>query len=311
MNKLNWLSRLNWREKLRAGWRQGRERYRNFPVPKKIMVALGLAAAVLAATGITYFSLSLFLISPAEIKLAELADSWNKEELCHEVCAAARRQAALAVADDLKNNPDVRTARLLKKYFLSATAGPEFKGELVRILAAAYGADNPPDYIKSYFDQSDGAPAVQAAILVVFRPAALNINAPAGRAAGLSPLADYFLILKSNRDLAVKQAAVEILSNEPDKAHNFSVSQLPLIRDLILDQATPPRLRQSLVLLLGDYFFLFPADTALILRIVYDSGVAGDEISRAFSADILNRLDGAKRPVPAVSPESWEEYYNN
>jgi len=272
---------------------------------------LGLAGLLALAGAVTYISISLCLVSPAEIKLAALAASWGKEKICHEDCAAARQQDATAVIADLKADPDSRAARRLREYFLSAAASPDFQAELVRILAAAAGADNPPDYVKDYFQRSDGSPLVQSAILSFFRPSALGASASAGSVASTSPLAGYFSILGGDSDLSVKQAAVEALSNESDKAGNFSAGQLRSLRGLILDPATPRRLRQSLVLLLGDYLPLFPGAAASILHSVYQSGVGGDEVSRAFSADILNRLAGAKLVLPPVSPEAWAEYYDN
>jgi hypothetical protein len=288
-------------------WREG---YHSFALSKKIIIMLGLSGAILLALGLTYFSYHMIRLSPAEIKLAALAYAINQKKPCHETCAAERHQATQIIIDDLKNNHNNRTARRVEKYFLAGEIGEEFKQELVKIIGRAYGADNPPDYIKTYFKQADAVPALEAAILGIFSPRALNLDDEHENTA-TSSLAAYFSLLNSQSDLVLKLAAVENLSNEEDKIKNFSLDQLNQLREIILQPTTPSRLRQSLVMLLSDYFSLFPQATAVILHDVYDSDMTDDIISRAFSADILNREAGEKLAMPIISPEAWAEYYND
>jgi len=306
MGMLNFLNKFNW----------GRGRYKRLSRTKKIIYSSGLVLIILLVLVFSYFSFKMWAISPAELELAKLANSWDKELICHETCRARRQQISSVIVGDLKQNKESVVAQRLEEYFLNDAVSSGFKENIIDILAVVYGPNQPPSYIQSYFKQLDAQPALQASILGLFSPAALGVTVSGANQASKilskqNPLNDYFLILQSERNLAVKIKAVTALSNATDKEHNFSAEQLLLIRDLILDLSTPHYLRQSLVLLLSDYYAFFPIETGEILYIVYDSGVTGDEISRAFSADILNRVAGENLIVPEVSSAAWAEYYNN
>ena len=315
--------KFNFKEGLNVLWERlqkkrgsGRERYQRLSFAKKVIFIFSLVLIIFLTLILSYFSFKMWAISPAELELAKLADSWDKEDICHETCQMRRQQISSVIVGDLKKNKESVVTQRLEEYFLSDSVSFGFKENITDILAAGYGPNQPPTYIQSYFNQLDAQPALQASILGLFSPAALgvtvsDVNQAFDTLSGHNPLNDYFLILHSERNLAVKIKAVAALSNATDKEHNFSAEQLLIIRHLILDSLTARRLRQSLVLLLSDYYTFFPAETAEILYIVYDSGVGDDEISRAFSADILNRVAGENLIMPEVSSAAWTEYYNN
>lgn len=272
---------------------------------------LSLAGGFLTILVLIYLLVAGLAVSPAEIQLAELKNSWEKEKICHEACAGERAQAEEMVVKALKKTArqkETHLARRLKIYFLDENLSAEFRSELVKIWQRAFGPDNPPDYLKDYLASAGGNTAVQAAIIASFPVAFLTPIS-----VGHSPLDYYFTLLTGNRDLALKQAAVSALSNYPDKTRDFSEDQLATIKNLALNPATDRRLRQPLILLLADYYSLFPETTAAVLKTVYEAESAGDEISRAFAADIFNKWhSGAdKLPVSAVSDAAWEKYYNN
>jgi len=151
---------------------------------------------------------------------------------------------------------------------------------------------------------------LRAAILAAYDPAVLDkkffFSGAPGQVA-LSPRDYYFHLLTDDDELLIKREAVRLISAQAEKGGTLSLNQLAIIRELMLDSVTPALLRPPLVLLLGDYYELFPVETVAVLKSVY---AEGDEVSRAFAADILNK-SGKKITAPAVSQEAWDEYYNN
>lgn len=283
---------------------------------KKLLLGGGILTILI----LIYLLIALLAVSPVEIRLAELKNSWENEKICHESCALRRAEAEEAVVGvlmvDFNAVKESRLAKRLKIYFLDEKLSAEFRSELVKILRRAYGPAKPPLYLKDYLTRDDGNPAVQATIINSYGAAVLNqaaLNDKGGDKAGVSPLNYYFTLLTGDRDLVLKLEAIRALSNYPDKINYFSTDQLAAIEKLALDPATDSRLRPSLILLLTDYYPLFPKETAAILKMIYGEKNAGDEISRAFAADILNRFGakGDKWPIPAVSDAAWDEYYNN
>ncbi|MFA5155703.1 MAG: hypothetical protein WC453_04735 [Patescibacteria group bacterium] len=263
---------------------------------------------LLALIGIlAYLLFALFRISPGELSLAELRDSWEQEKLCHEDCWQRRRAAEAAVVAELKSGPDTSAARRLPTYFLDPAESSDFRIELLSLLRAAYGAANPPDYVRAYLTDPDAAPAIQAAILKNFGSAA--VSQPTDGAAA-NPLDYYFSLLAGGHAVALKLSAAQAISNYPDQAAAFTSGQLTILKKLILNPATDRQLRASLVLLLGDYHAVLASETEKVLRAVYQAGPELDRVSVAFAADLLNRQAGAALALPAVSSEDWDDYYN-
>lgn len=260
--------------------------------------------AILAALSLVlfYFVLSMLLVSPAEINLEKLRRSWREDLICHEACAAERETAVSEITKELRDHPDSKGARRLKKYFLDKANETDFRISLIEIIREADGPDNPPDYIKDFMAQGDN-PLIRAAILTSFSASALS--------AASNPLDYYYEILTGDDDLAVKLAAINALSSLADKSDLFNSGQLELIKKIIFNSGTDKRLRQPLILLLSDYYPVLPAETKNILTAYYLTESSGDSISRAFAADSLNRLGGEELVIPEVSASEWDEYYNN
>jgi hypothetical protein len=267
-----------------------------------------LASVLLILLVLIYPVAQLLAVSPAEIKLAELKRSWTQETICHETCALAREQEEKVIVNGLQTNSYTKTSNLIKKYFFDESLSPEFRAELVRILGLAFGAANPPDYLRSYASAAEGQVVIQAAIINVFSPTALAGQTASADSASLDY---YFAILASNRDLALRLAALRAISNQTDKAKSFSRGQLVIIKKLILAVKTADRLREELVLLLGDYYPLFPDETQAVLQLAYQTEIDNDVISKAFAADLLNHLAQAHLAIPPVSASAWRAYYNN
>lgn len=260
---------------------------------------IGLTAATGGLITLIYVSVAFLTVRPAEVRLAELKNSWEQEKICHESCAFWRRAATEEITRALAADSDLRSraARQLKLYLLDEEISVEFRAELIKILRQATGLNKPPAYLQDYLFNGDNA-AVRAAIIDSY---------------GLEPLDKLFTLLNGHDDLAVRQAAVRALSNYPAKETGFSAGQLKAITELILNPETERRLRQDLVMLLSDYYPLWSTETAAILLAIYEHKEIGDEVSRAFAVDIYNRFNGglSELPLPLVSDAAWDEYFNN
>ncbi|MFA5184599.1 MAG: hypothetical protein WC456_03705 [Patescibacteria group bacterium] len=291
----------NWKN-LFAVWQN---KYRHYPLRKRILALAALFVILVILSIPIYYVIAFCAVSPAEYRLAELAESWRTEALCHEACQKRRQEAEREVAQALASGSEARLPSRLKAYFLDSVVAPEFKTELIRLMRSAYGTDNPPDYVRDFLSDPASSPAIQAEIIVSFSPAAL-----AGEDS-TAPLDYYFGLLAGNHSLKPKLAAVRSLSNYADKAADFSIGQLTIIKKIVLSPATDSRLRAALVMLLSEYYPFHPEETVAALREIYRDQVNPDKISRAFSADILNRKTGVRLPLPEISEAEWSEYYND
>ncbi len=269
--------------------------------------------ALIFGGSLLYLLVALIFISPAELSLAELRGSWQSETICHESCQLRRRRASEMVIAALKNDPDSRLARQIKRFFFDSRSSWEFRAELISIWREAAGSANPPIYLRDYLADPEAMPQLAAEILADFDPTALDLSVSESDVRG--PIDYYFSILSSGKDFLIKREAVRAISTQPDKRTAFSPDQVESLGKMILDASQDRRLRQILVMLLGDYYPLFPDESSEVLRLAYGSA-ALDPISRALSADNLNRFeadggpDGGEWPLPEISREDWDEYYN-
>jgi hypothetical protein len=283
----------------RLKFKRARALWAGWPKKKKIFFLIGGPLIIFVVGVLIYYSLALTLVSAGEVRLAALKESYEKEEICHEACALARRGVSEKITEILAEDKgmDSKTARRLRAYFLDENLDLEFRAELAAILFRATEPGNPPEYVFEYL-VTGAEDYLRAAIINIY---------------GLDPEI-AFLFLDSEEKIEIKLAAIRALSNYPDKQGTFSAAQLALIRGLALDSATDQRLRQPLVLLLSDYYPLFPEETRELLKVIYDSQNAVDEISQAFAADLYNRFktgDEEELILPEISEAQWEEYYNN
>jgi len=272
---------------------------------KKLMSSkkkrLGAAVAVLVILA-AYFIISMLSVSRAEISLEKLRRSFDEDYICHEACSAARASESAQLARELADRPEARGARRLRAYFLDEKKPLDFRLSLLAIIRQAFGPDNPPAYVPALMGQRDN-PEIRAEILTIFSPSSLG-------AVG-SALDYYYDILAGNDDLAVKLAALRALSSLDNKEYLADIGRLEQIKRLVFDSRTDKRLRQSLILLLGDYYLFLPSETKGILSAFCQTETASDNISRAFAADILNRLGGESLIIPAIEAAEWDEYYND
>ncbi len=284
-------------KKIFQRWRECRL-WRSFSLRKRWFLVIVIVLSLI----LLYLFLSMLIVDQTELSLEKLRRSYRDEPICHEICAADREAAIATIIKGLEENPDSKKIWRLQVYLLDSDNELNFRISLVNILQEAFGADNPPDYIQEYMHNGE-EPLIRAAILSSFSAQALS--------AAANPLDYYYEILRGGEDIAVKLAAARALSSAAGKENLFASEQLGYIKKMIFDPKNDQRLRQALILLLGDYYPVFPEETKDILVVFYKTDLSGDSISRAFAADILNRLGGEELAVPEISAEEWEEYYNN
>lgn len=265
-----------------------------------------LLVAAIPIGGLMVYLISTSLsLSPTSLSLLKLKESLAKEKICHENCLLSREKEINTIVRALEvEDGDEKSAKLerkLEKYFLDSKESVEFKKELIKIEQQARGAENLPGYLKEYLNNQAGDGELQGLIIKLFLSEQEEVP----------PVAYYFSILNSERPEELKQAVITALGNIKDKKSYFNLSQLTLIKQLVLDLETEIKIRQGLVFLLGDYYPLFPLESEEILKAVYQN-TNFDSISRAFSAEILNKSLGREKfSLPSISDTDWAEYYNN
>lgn len=263
---------------------------------KWLMIAIAVVMAI-----VLYLGISLLAVNPARLSLEGLRRSFRDEPVCRQACIAERQKAGNALAGILEEHPDSKGAKLIEEYFLDEENGDDFRISLIGVIKQAVGSYDPPSYVADAFRDSDN-PAIRAAILAAFDPTALG-----GKD---DPIGYYYGLVADDRDMEVRLAAIRAIGATDEKSSLFHETQLDDMSRLILDSETDKHLRQSLVLLSGDYYPLFPEKTKDMLIAFYRNDISGDSISRAFAADILNRLGGEDFSIPEISASEWDEYYN-
>lgn len=271
----------------------------------KWLIGVGLAGCLVLGI-LIYLIIALLSVSRTELVLAELKNSWQQEKICHEECAKGRREKMAELIEGLRSEPGSRASKLLQAYFLEENGDRSFRAQLLQIILAVNGPSNPPEYVSRYLESPNGDLRIKAEIISSFRPDSLLHSTAAA-----SPLDYYFTLLAGPEAIELKLAAVNAISNFSGKGEAFIASQVEIIKQIVLDPTTDHRLRQSLVLLLGDYYPLFPGEVSPVLQAVYQNEASGDDISRAFASDILNRRGGTELALPEISDAQWDQYYNN
>lgn len=270
-----------------------------------------------------------FNISPAETALVKLAASFSGEISCHEKCNVFRQNQEKIFIAGFKTEPQ-KLERMMLNYWQAKDINSDFKKELIKLAALSYGADNPPEYFKNYLLSSGADLSLVREIISQFNLTAAadslsgglemrieNASSSAEKIEALRTLGklgadaeidNYFNLLNSAEAIEIKKEVIKNLSNIREKSVYFTLAQLDSIKNLIISPATDIRIRQELVLLIGDYYLVFPGESASAWQEIY-ANKSLDNISRSFSADSLNHLKNTQLALPAVSEADWAVYY--
>jgi len=264
----------------------------------KAKIIIGIISLIIILT--LYLIFSLLFIGRERIILAKLRNSYNFEIICHEDCRL-RRELEINKLINLLKQKNKKLEEQIKNIILNEEEEIELRQELIKILSQVNDTENIPEYLKLYLEDSSAEVALQTTIINSF---AVEANEEA-------EIKYYFNLLAGEADLNLKLEVIRSLSNFENKKKLFSKTQLELISKLALEQNTSKNLRAPLILLLSDYYPLFPNETKKILTQVYNNKNT-DKISRIFAADTINRyLKNNKLTVPEASNEEWNNYYNN
>jgi hypothetical protein len=297
-------------------------------IKKHLRLVLGITLLIILAGA--YLLFLLLSISPSEKALVKLEESFNQEISCHEDCYIFRQtQEKIIIAGAKKE--EKKLAKMIFNYWQSPEINLDFKKELIRLSVLIYGAANPPDYFRNYFSNSKANLDLVRELVSEFDFSSLagGLSGDLGekikkattseekieiiKTLGLinndAEIDNYFILLNSAEPVEVKQQVIKNISNIKVKSTYFTLTQLANITDLIFSQKTDLRLRQELILLIGDYYLVFPEKSVSLWQKVYDDKTL-DSISRSFSADNLNHLAKTKLVLPTVSPTDWATYYN-
>ena len=250
-----------------------------------------------------YLFITLILISSARLELASLKKRMIKVGPCHEDCLRLRKSSEEKIVSSLKNDKKLRND--LKNYFFeNNNSNLAFKKEILKIIALTYGANNPPDFIIDYLIDKNGDASLRAEIISLFLA---KTNEP-------EFVEYYFAILDSEEKIEIKEAAVNALSNSPDKQTIFKAQQIEVIKNLILSDDSDSNkitlhLKANFLFLLSDYFPLFPQETELALTAIFAS--VQEPILKALTAETLNNFGFSEFKAPEISEAEWEKYFNN
>lgn len=288
-------------------------------------------AGVLFILFIFYLLLLFLSVSRPEIALAKLKKSYQEERICHEECHFWRQAQEKIIVSELRDG-----SKKLNKIILNDWRDPalnfDFKKELLIIIASVYGVENPPGYLQDYLVDTNSEKRLVREIITRFNFSSASsqnlaiilhnkiktATSSQEKIQVLEILAEinndqeidnYFFLLSSNDSVDLKREVIKNISLIHEKSSVFTLAQLESIKNLILTPAIDLRLRQDLVLLVGDYYLVFPKESEAVWQEVY-TDKSLDNISRAFSADNLNHLAGQRLILPAVSPLEWANYYN-
>ncbi len=284
-----------------------RRAYKRFlTASPRVKIAVSICLVLLAA--LLYLLGALCFLSRGEVALAALRVSYQREAVCRDACWEERAADKQSVSEELARRPQGRLSRRLRRYFLDEGEDIGFREALLLIYQEAFGRQNMPDFLRDYAANPAANARLVARLVSLFDPASFSEEAD------INPLDYYFTLLQAPISLAVAEAAILGISRYPDWMSAYREEQVGLIRQLILSPETDDRLRPALVMLLSDYYQPWPDEVSETLRLTYAASEL-DAISRAFSADLLNRFEpqggpeGRDWPVPEISEAAWSNYY--
>jgi len=273
--------------------------------PNSLVLALSVPITLFGI----YYLVAFFSISPKAVCLEALKFSFENDKACRGNCVLYRLEnktcliEALKVKNDIQASPGVndknsfQSSSLEKKifsYLKDENLDYNFRFELVNVIAQASSDGVVPNFLVAYLDGPLGDEKIKAEIFKAF-----DWELVAGE-----PLSYYLAIINSDSSLELRLAAALKISAYPEKSLAFKVKDLEILKEVIFKPQTPAYLRQSLVLLLGDYRHYFPEESSLLLAEIERTNFRTDNISRAFAADFIGL------PLPEISQEEWNRYYN-
>ena len=240
-----------------------------------------------------YYLISFVKISSAELCLESLKLSFSQEEICRGDCALNRWENKKCLLEKISTNKSLE--KKIFAYLEREDLSLDFRRELVDIFRLSYEDKVIPDFLLAYLENSKTNEKLRAEIFKSFN----------WELEGENPLAYYLALIDSEASLELRLAAALKISSHENKIKAFSLADLDSLRKVIFNTQTPVYLRQSLVLLLGDYRRYFPQESEALLAEINEHSFKSDNLSRAFAADFIGL------ELPEISQEEWNNYYNH
>lgn len=236
-------------------------------------------------------------VSAARLDLLSLKNDVEQLSACHEDCRLQRQIWREKIALAVKN--EVYLAKDLEKYFLTEGAENEtLRRELLKIFFLAYDYQEMPNVLVDCLASPTTAVAVKEDIIRLYLA---NYYDPS--------LASYYLaILVSEEDIILKKAAVNAFSRLAFQVDILQREQLVTLTSLILNEETDLSLRLDLMFLLQDYSSDFSSDFMDSLVGIYKK--SPEIVLKYLAAEGLLSLGVSDYPLPVVTDEDWEFYFN-
>ena len=263
----------------------------------------------------------------ARIAIRKLSSSNETAFYCREDCAAERLVYKNIITSALKSdnlNPDLETAITSEKIL------PEIRRVFIEIWQSS--GQEPSEKINQYYldpkknflvraELARAWPQLanssfNAEIIGQYRAAKTDeekitmLNLLYGRSDPSTLSVIWGLILNDASD-ELKSKAWFLLSNIENKAEVFALGDLEKIRTVLESGEYPHRLKDQAILILADYYPLYPEASGALLKDVVNRPIYFDDYQRTFAIDILNRNSQPKLASPQLSQADWDEYFNN
>lgn len=117
-------------------------------------------------------------------------------------------------------------------------------------------------------------------------------------------------VLSSEREPDLIRQALLFLSNMQNKKLVYAAEDLYKLKTFLEKADNSARLKDQAILLLNEYYDYFPDEsTSLLIEVI--NGDDYDNYHKAFASNILNKHRAIQLPLPLLTDEDWDSYYNN
>lgn len=265
----------------------------------------------------------------AKIALRKIAESTEKMYYCREDCQVKRLTYQKIISSALSSQKE-KLLPDLEKVILDKNILSETRMVLISLWRAAnlpitdniknFCADNNQDFnlraelINAWPELSNNSFASElvgnfkTATSDTQRLAALNLLTDNNNPLIISTI--WQIILGDYSD-KIKNQAFFLLANLSNKNDVYWLENISNLRTILESDSFPNRLKDQAILILGDYYNLYPFETESLLIDIVSRPQYFDDYQRSFAIDILNNNRSLKIATLNLSQADWNAYYNN
>lgn len=262
------------------------------------------------------------------IAIKRLLESMEMDTYCREDCSLKRHLYESIISESLRKNPP-SYRELLEERILDPGISIEARKELLKILVisdigisdrikdfitdskkdlhlrlqlAKAWPENYPDSLKKEILQAYSRAKTKEDKMDILK----LIEGEGGQEA----VSLNWNILLSDEKTDLKKQALFSLANIADKKSAYILEDLYKLQLILEEGGNPARLKDQVIFLLNEYYDYFPDQSAALLIEVVNSN-AYDDYQKTFAINILNRHRSIPLPLPPLTQEDWDSYYNN